>query len=371
MKKTVSVLLFIMALFGVAAVVNNTLNGVDTIINLCCIIFICILQILKNIAKLNTNGIGVIQLVAIVLAMGYGFSGVEYLIPIIIFEVFESKINPFTCILISLSITSIMIQENIFNIAVYTVIVSLYLYEGRKQHIDNEELKEFNKGQRYQRHIMAKKITNLEKYLEQNNITASLKERNFMAQKLHDHLGHRITSSLMQLEVTKETIGKNNELSEKYLISAMENLREGMDEIRDVLRNVKPRDKVMGIEDIKEQLLKFQYNCGIKTTLKIEGDTEKIKFNIWIVIEENLKEALTNAAKYSEATEIKVSILIYNKIARIEVRDNGVGCTNIKSGLGLKGMEERMQAIGGRIDYTNDNGFAINMMLTLGVQGEY
>ncbi|MGG7163136.1 sensor histidine kinase [Clostridium ihumii] len=369
MKKNISLLLFIMSIFAAISTIFNVTDDIIRIINISFITIICILEVIKNISKLSSlyiRIITIIQLIITILSMVHGFSGFEYIVVILIFEILNHKINPIICTIISLLIPYSILKENIFNITIYTIIILLYLYEVKKQHINNEELKEFNKGQRYERHIMEEKIRNLEKYLEQNNITASLRERNFIAQKIHDHLGHRITSSLLQLEVTKETLGTDNELSKKYLISAMENLRDGMEEIRKVLKNIKPRDKVMAIEDIKEELLNFEYTSGIKTKLRIEGNTEKIKLNFWIIIEENLKEALTNIAKYSNATEVIVSFYIYNKIARIEIHDNGEGCLNLKKGLGIRGMEERMQGIGGRLNYKSENGFVINMMLNLG-----
>ena len=62
----------------------------------------------------------------------------------------------------------------------------------------------------------------------------------------------------------------------KYLLSAMENLRVGMEEIRTVLRNVKPKDRTITIENIKKLLLEFQYNSGIKTHFHLEGEVEKL-----------------------------------------------------------------------------------------------
>ena len=113
----------------------------------------------------------------------------------------------------------------------------------------------------------------------------------------------------MQLEVTKEMIGNNDEIAKKYLDTAMGNLREGMEEIRDFLRQVKPGQAVIGIETIKELVLKFQYATGIETVFLCDGDTSAIRLMELRIMEENIKEALTNAAKYSNATKITVSIL--------------------------------------------------------------
>ena len=65
----------------------------------------------------------------------------------------------------------------------------------------------------------------------------------------------------------------------------------------------------MGIENIKEQLIKFEYSTGIRTTFSIEGDINKLILKFWMVIQENINEALTNAAKHSNADEIQLSIL--------------------------------------------------------------
>ena len=157
----------------------------------------------------------------------------------------------------------------------------------------------------------------------------------------------------------------NNEISMKYLLSAMENLRVGMKEIRTVLRNVKPKDRTITIENIKKLLLEFQYNSGIKTHFHLEGEVEKLGVKRLIVIEENIKEALTNTLKYSKASQINVSILIYNKVARIEIKDNGQGSSNIKKGLGLIGMEERLEKINGNMKIDGSDGFTLNMILNL------
>jgi signal transduction histidine kinase len=366
MKKTITKLILIMSIVGIINIVFLGYRDIDVIFRIICIVGISILELVSSVFKINEKIVNFLQLLSIIVLMFFGIEGIDFLLPIIIFKVVNDKLNAYLSMGLTSGLVAYIARENIFYMAIYIIIINLYLYEVKKQSEDNIEITDFNRGQRYESHLMEYKVRNLERYLEQNNIVTSLKERNFMAQKFHDHLGHRITSSLMQLEVTKETLGKNDEMANKYLISAMENLREGMDEIREVLRNVKPRDKVMGIENIKEELLKFEYNTGIKTTLNIEGDINKLVFKLWIVIQANLKEALTNATKYSRADEFHVSIYIYNKITRIEFSDNGKGFKLLNKGLGLRGIEERIEILGGRVEFYNDKGFVINMILNMG-----
>ena len=329
------------------------------------IIALCIFQLLKNLFKVPFKIVTFIQIFILLISIKFLSKETFLLFPILFFELVKDKLS-IEKEMIFLSVIMItFLRENIAYLIIYTVILTLYLYEIKEREEESKNLKDIKKDNRKEKFIMEEKVSNFNKYLEQNEVVISLRERNIMAQKLHDHLGHRITSSIMQLEVTKETLGKNNEISMKYLLSAMENLRVGMEEIRTVLRNVKPKDRTITIENIKKLLLEFQYNSGIKTHFHLEGEVEKLGVKRLIVIEENIKEALTNTLKYSKASQINVSILIYNKVARIEIKDNGQGSSNIKKGLGIIGMEERLEKINGNMKIDGSDGFTLNMILNL------
>ena len=329
------------------------------------IIALCIFQLLKNLFKVPFKIVTFIQIFILLISIKFLSKETFLLFPILFFELVKDKLS-IEKEMIFLSVIMItFLRENIAYLIIYTVILTLYLYEIKEREEESKNLKDIKKDNRKEKFIKEEKVSNFNKYLEQNEVVISLRERNIMAQKLHDHLGHRITSSIMQLEVTKETLGKNNEISMKYLLSAMENLRVGMEEIRTVLRNVKPKDRTITIENIKKLLLEFQYNSGIKTHFHLEGEVEKLGVKRLIVIEENIKEALTNTLKYSKASQINVSILIYNKVARIEIKDNGQGSSNIKKGLGLIGMEERLEKINGNMKIDGSDGFTLNMILNL------
>ena len=340
------------------------------------ILLIDCIHLTKNIIKTNYKIITLIELGLIVVSMFIGYTYTVLLLTILLFDLFEDSLTLYINVVISIftlyltSIEYISIKE-LTIISIIIIITNLYLYEIKNKLNEKEKYKKLNKSSNNSKIVMEKKIDELEKYLDQNNIITVLKERNFIAQKLHDHLGHRITSSVMQLEVTKEMIGNNDEIAKKYLDTAMSNLREGMEEIRDFLRQVKPGQAVIGIETIKELVLKFQYATGIETVFLCDGDTSAIRLMELKIIEENIKEALTNAAKYSNATKITVSILVFNMFYRVEIRDNGSGVERLSKGLGLRGIEERLEEINGRVEYYNDNGFVVNMVINKGRKNEH
>jgi signal transduction histidine kinase len=60
-------------------------------------------------------------------------------------------------------------------------------------------------------------------------------------------------------------------------------------------------------------------------------------------------EALTNAAKHAQASEVVVRIEREDGFARIEVADDGVGGAGTGPGSGLRGLADRVEALGGRL----------------------
>lgn len=371
MKRSITTLIILISIGIIILTAVSWENTEYTIYAILIILLIDCIHLIKNVIKINYKIVTLIELGLIVVSMFIGHTYTALLVTILLFDLFEGNLTLYINVAISIftlyltSVKYISIKELII-ISMIIIIINLYLYEIKDKLNEEGKYRRLNKDSSNSKIVMEKKIDELEKYLDQNNIITVLKERNFIAQKLHDHLGHRITSSIMQLEVTKEMIGNNDELAKKSLVTAMGNLREGMEEIRDFLRQVKPGQSVIGIENIKELVLKFQYVTGIETAFLCDGDISTIKLMELRIIEDNIKEALTNAAKYSNATKITVSILVFNMFYRVEIRDNGRGVEKLSKGLGLRGIEERLEEINGRVECYNDNGFVVNMIINKG-----
>ncbi|SFU35477.1 Signal transduction histidine kinase [Clostridium sp. DSM 8431] len=352
-----------MFFFCILLIGQDKLSSYDTIINISYVIFLVLLELSKYFLKINKNIISMFQIMIIIIVKIQGFSAVNLFIPLMVYEIFNWSIINFIVIITVISSNFTFFKEPISNEIIYTILLYLYLFEAESKFKDKIELKRLNKLQGLQKDMLQEKVVNIRKYMEQKDITAALKERNYMAQKIHDHMGHRVTSAIMQLEVVKETMGKSNEISMKYLLTAMDSLRCGMDEVREFLRNSKPGEGVVSLEEIKKDLLSFQYSTNIKTHIEIKGDIKRFKTSQIAVIQDNLREALTNASKYSKASNLYFSINVYNKFARIGIRDDGRGSSDITKSLGLMGMEERIEAINGKIQFYNDEGFVINMII--------
>jgi signal transduction histidine kinase len=67
-------------------------------------------------------------------------------------------------------------------------------------------------------------------------------------------------------------------------------------------------------------------------------------------------EALTNVAKYAQASAATVSVTRRDGTAVVEVSDDGIGGADINEGTGLRGLADRVEALDGRLTVTSARG---------------
>lgn len=192
-----------------------------------------------------------------------------------------------------------------------------------------------------------------------------LEEKARLSQALHDKLGHSINGSVYQLEACKILMEKDPVQSGKIVQGVIDNLRTSMDEIRIILRREKPDKKRMAYLQLVQLCEECREKYGIQAEFKMEGEDKQISELIWEAILDNAIEAVTNALKYSNCTKLSIEIIILHKVIRCSIKDNGIGCSLLKEGMGIQGMKNRARKVNGYIDITCDNGFHINMIIPL------
>ena len=191
-----------------------------------------------------------------------------------------------------------------------------------------------------------------------------LEERAKLSQTLHDKLGHNINGSVYQLEAVKVLMEKDPERAKEMVQAVIDQLRTGMDEIRAILRKERPEKKDLALLQVYK-LCEDCNNKGVETEFEKEGDITQIPDDLWEVILDNAYEAVSNAMKYARCTRIDIRIVIMNRMVRCSIRDNGIGCKEVKDGMGISGMRQRVRAVGGTIDLETEAGFTVNMLLPL------
>jgi len=202
-------------------------------------------------------------------------------------------------------------------------------------------------------------------------------ERNRLAARIHDKVGHGMTGSILMLEAAQLQMDKDPVAAAASIQRATENLRDSVDEIRRELREERGLKEGASLVRIADTLQEFSVSHeGIRTELVTEGELlDSIPQAIWLCIYENLQETLTNLLKHSSGDSFKVLVSLQNRLVYVEFSDNGRGYTGAaeresafvaRQGMGLAGIEERTLLHGGKAFFVwGPEGFKTRMTFAL------
>jgi|GEM_PF-2068542 len=222
-------------------------------------------------------------------------------------------------------------------------------------------------------------INNLNKSKEELKIlTAHIqyireKERKNISKEIHDELGQILTALKMEvLWVVKKTDDDKNVFLEKSK-SILDLIDTAIKSIQRISAELRPRllDDFGLIAAIEWQIKEFTERTGIKCEVKSLPEEINIQQDASIAIFRIFQELLTNIARHSKASVVKIYLKIIKKYLLIEVFDNGSGMNkeelNNPSSIGLIGIKERINYLGGILDiYSKKNkGTSFNAMIPL------
>lgn len=193
---------------------------------------------------------------------------------------------------------------------------------------------------------------NRNKNLSKQLVQAEESVRKDIARELHDEIGQNITAIRTQASIIKRV--SNPELS-VGCANTIESLSLNVyDTTKGLLTRLRPKtlDDLDAISAIRQMVREMEFEqLGIQVELTINGHTETELSDVMAVTLFRLcQEALNNVLKYAKANHVSIAITMETAI-NLRIRDNGVGfrLEDSQKGFGLKGMQERVQALGGKL----------------------
>ncbi|MEH7493190.1 sensor histidine kinase [Neobacillus niacini] len=328
-----------------------------------------IINITKHIIKKNTFTVFLLVLSMTISTLSYIYVNhlFSLLFPIAIVEMasnfIEKKIAIFILSLIPILYLNEQIQPIYGLVAIFSFMIFSISYSTADKLIRNEiQIDTMRKSLQK----LTKNINENTEYIRQSEYTFKLEERNRISQEIHDKIGHSLTGALYQMEAAKRLMVTDTLKATELLQNAINISKDGIENIRLTLKNMKPPTEQVGIHRMKLLIDEFNSKQQIKSVLTFEGNLDIITPIQWKIIHENVTEALTNTMKYSHATLVSVDMKILNKMIRVEVKDNGAGTDLIKKGLGIIGMEERTASVNGKIIVDSTHGFSVTTLLPIG-----
>lgn len=221
--------------------------------------------------------------------------------------------------------------------------------------------------------IKLNKQTELLTELALDNLADVERERHKLARELHDELGSILTATKMDISWVIKTLKEARPEIVEKLKKTSGYLDRGINFKRQIVQELHP-----------PMIASFGFWPALKTMIEDaanrnewqlslifpEGNQE-INQTISLVAYRVIQETLNNCSKYAKANAVSIDILCDETTLKIEIQDNGIGMDTsliAKSAThGIKGMTQRVIAIGGNyeISSTPDTGVHTRLMLPL------
>jgi signal transduction histidine kinase len=184
-------------------------------------------------------------------------------------------------------------------------------------------------------------------------IAAADAERRRLERNLHDGAQQRLVGLALALRAVEAQLANDPEAARNRLASARRELALALDELRDLARGIHPavlRDRGLG-PALNGLAARAPVTVQV-AALPGERLPEPVETAAYYLV----AEALTNVARHAHATVVTVSVTRTGDRARIEVRDDGIGGAATGHGSGLRGLADRLEALGGRLELDSLHG---------------
>ncbi|MBL8228001.1 MAG: PAS domain S-box protein [Bryobacterales bacterium] len=175
-------------------------------------------------------------------------------------------------------------------------------------------------------------------------------ERLRISHELHDHLGQLLATAKLNVELQM----RQPEETTQRLALARDTLITAIQSTRDMATMLRPVGLEHGglIEALSMQATNFQSASGIECRMYSNVTAVDLPYPASLAVYRTVQEALTNTAKHSGATSVRIDVLADGSNFRTRITDNGRGLPPAgeqTTGLGLVGLKERAFSVGGRL----------------------
>ncbi len=176
-------------------------------------------------------------------------------------------------------------------------------------------------------------------------VDAEQKERQRLERNLHDGAQQRLVALALELGLLANSSPGSSETAAR-LLQAKREVAVSLDELRDVARGIHPAVLTGHGLAVALESLAAQAAVPVELDVAIDGRLpERVEVAAYYVV----SESLTNIGKHAEASTASVSVTRTADAIVVAVVDNGIGGADTERGTGLRGLADRVEAVGGQL----------------------
>lgn len=187
---------------------------------------------------------------------------------------------------------------------------------------------------------------------------AKVAERERIARDLHDVLGHTLSLITLKSELARKLVDRDPERAKQEMQDVENASRAALSDVREAIRGYRSDGIFAELARARAAL----ETAGV--SVECDADTVQLSPVQESVLSLALREAVTNVVRHAEARRCNVSLKRSQSLCTLEVADDGCGAAG-PEGNGLRGMRERLEALGGSLRLLTSNGTRLIIDLPL------
>ena len=182
-------------------------------------------------------------------------------------------------------------------------------------------------------------------------------ERRRLERNLHDGAQQRLVTISLHLRLVESKLETDPDGAAPLVAQVRGELTEALEELRELARGIHPA--ILSDRGLRPALEAVAARSPVP--VKLSAPDERLPDQVEAAIYYVVSEALTNVAKYAQASSVTVEVARTDERAVLAVADDGVGGADLERGSGLRGLADRVAALDGHlhVDSTPSGGTRI------------
>src|SRR6516162_4809317 len=178
-------------------------------------------------------------------------------------------------------------------------------------------------------------------------VTAADEARRRIERDLHDGAQQRLVTLALQLREIRAAVPPGAGDLARRLDGVAAGLDDALEELREIARGIHPAVLAQG--GLRPALRALADRCPVPVDLHVQVPAARLPGPAEIAAYYVVSEALTNTARHADANAATVEVTVDKSTLRVRVHDDGRGGADFTHGSGLVGLEDRVEALGGRL----------------------
>jgi PAS domain S-box-containing protein len=184
-------------------------------------------------------------------------------------------------------------------------------------------------------------------------VSAGDAERRRLERNLHDGAQQRLVTLSLQLKLAERKLRDDPDTAATLIGTAGEELQLALEELRELARGLHPA--VLSDRGLAPALEALAARAPFPVELAgVPGERldERLEAAVYYLV----SESLTNAAKHAAASAVTVTLRPTDETVEVTVADDGRGGADLAAGTGIRGLADRVESLGGRLDVESPPG---------------